>query len=159
MFDPPLDLGNDWEDVELFSVEPNRFNYQRNISLDFRADALLIKVSTSVANAEDKFGGELFQFWETSNARYQVVYSKLWFNNQNIVAIEPLERSKLLYRPPAYLYNWTIDVKARPYTPQDNTLLLQIIGNQQRILEQLLDVTVVTGMSASEPEGRFFISN
>ena len=120
MFNPNLDLGNDWEDVDIFSVQPERFNYQRHTNLNLRADALLVVVSTTVANVDYKYGGELFQYWEVGSNKYQVAYSKLWFNSSNVIAIEPLSTSKLLYRPPTYLYNWTIDIKARPY--QDTTV-------------------------------------
>jgi hypothetical protein len=117
MFNPSLDSGSDWVDVNRFSVQPERFNYQHYFDLSFRSDALLIKITTTVANVEYKFGGEVFQFWEVGANRYQTRYSKVWFNNQTVVAIEPLANSRLLYRPPTYLYNWTLDVKARPYEP------------------------------------------
>lgn len=115
MFNPPLDLGNDWEDVNVFSVEPNRFNYQHFYDLTFRADALLMNVTVDIPGAEYKYAGELFQYWEVAANRYQTRYGKVYLSQQNVIAIEPLATSRLLFRPATYLYNWTVDTKARRY--------------------------------------------
>ena len=120
MFNPNLDKTTEWEGIELFSSPIGRFNYHYFIPLNFRSDALQIEIITSVANVEYKFGGELFQLWDTPQGTYQIAYRKLWMNNRNIVAIEPVSNCRLLYHPPTYLYNWTIDVKARRYEASNN---------------------------------------
>lgn len=117
MFNPPLDLGADWEDVNSFSVRPNQFNYLHYFDLSFRADALLVRVNINIPGAEYIRGGEIFQYWEVANGQYQTRYQRIFLNKDNVVAIEPLERSRLLYKPEGHLYNWSIDVKARPYSP------------------------------------------
>lgn len=120
MFIPNLDETTEWEGVELFSSPTGLFNYHHFTDLTLRSDALQIEITTSVASVEYKFGGELFQLWEFNNSTYQIAYRKLWMNNKNIVAIEPVGNSRLLYHPPTYLYNWTIDVKARRYEASSN---------------------------------------
>ena len=120
MFIPNLDETTEWEGVELFSSPVGQFNVHHFIDLGFKSDALQIEITTSVANVEYKFGGELFQLWDTPQGTYQIAYRKLWMNNRNIVAIEPVSNCRLLYHPPTYLYDWTINVKARRYEASNN---------------------------------------
>ena len=115
MFIPNLDKGSSWEAVNNFSVEPNRFNYQHFADLNFRSDALLVNVSVNIPGVDYAYAGEVFQYWEVEPFRYQTRYAKVWLNQQNVVAIEPLGSSILRFKPATYLYNWTIDIKGRPY--------------------------------------------
>lgn len=120
MFFPNLDETENWESIEIFSSPVDLFNVHHFIDLNFRSDALQIEITTSVFSAKYKFGGELFQLWNTPEGTYQVSYKKLWMDNKNIVAIEPLANCRLLYHPPTYLRNWTIKVKARRYESNSN---------------------------------------
>ena len=135
MFTPPLDLGLDWEPVDKFSVEPERFNYQHYSDLSFRSDALLVNVSISIPGIEYKYAGEIFQYWEVAANRYQTRYSRVYLNQQTVVAIEPLLSSRLLFRPATYLYNWNIDIKARPYIlPNSKEIDLSQVTSQLEVI-------------------------
>lgn len=120
MFVPNLDEGSEWENIEIFSSPTDLFNVHHFIDLNFKSDALQIDITTSVFSAKYKFGGELFQLWSTPGGTYQVGYKKLWMDNKNIIAIEPVANCRLLYHPPTYLRNWTINVKARRYEAVSN---------------------------------------
>lgn len=108
-------MGVAWEAVDSFSVQPNRFNYQHYSELNFRSDVALVEISINIPGIEYKYAGEVFQYWDVSDNRYQIKYSRVWLNTKNVIAIEPLGTSKLLFRPATYLYNWTLDIKARRY--------------------------------------------
>ena len=138
MFNPALDLGADWEDVDIFSVEPNTFNRQYYTDLGFRSDALLVKVTIDIPGAEYKIAGEIFQYWQVDGNRYQVAYSKVWLNQQTVVKVESIESSLLLFKPVPYLYNWTFEIKARPYqvVNLDNSGI-QALANQLQELKSL----------------------
>lgn len=150
MFVPNLDLGSDWENVNYFSAPQEQFNYLHYSDLGFRSDALLVKVSLNIPGVEYKYAGEMFQYWEVAANKYQTRYSKLWLNEQNVVAIEPLASSRLLFKPVGYLHNWTIDIKARPYTVTNNGSVVDFSQVLNRL--QTIEEVIGTGFSSNRTD-------
>ena len=136
MFVPNLDLGNDWENLGVVTSQDDIFPYSK-IVLPWRTDAIRVNVTTTSNNANWIRAGDVKQLWKQDGNTYQVAYHQVFLTTQSVFPVEPLAQSELIYTPVDWLLNWTIEVKARRYTPTDNVLLSEILSNQAIILDKL----------------------
>lgn len=168
MFNPPLDSSNSqWLTVNTFAAPRDLFHYLHYFDLNTPCDAIRVKVDIDLTDKDWNRAGEIIQYWQPENEKYQVKYSKIFLKEQTIIPIEPLVNSQILFRPVGWLYNWTIDVKARPYQPTEvgsvdlSAVTEQIALNQQvnteryyRLIEAISNIEyLVEGVNDVVVEG------
>lgn len=120
MFEPNLDNGSQWVEVNKFSAPTDLFNYLHYFDINFRCDAIRVKIDIDLSEKDWNNAGEIIQYWQPGNEKYQVKYSKVYLKEETVIRVEPLESSTILFRPVGWLYNWTITTFGREYRPSSS---------------------------------------